>query len=128
MTKSIGRHLALAWFPIADLDKEKPQQISLSGCALAYLCLDQRSECIEILLGDKTCARINLQAREMIYLGQAELQNAKIALHILLLIARQLQPTTLNRGNGIARYIEAGGKDITRFLVGSLQEGCDGAR
>ena len=44
MAKFCGRHLALAWFPIADLDKEKPQQIWLSGCALALLCLDQRNE------------------------------------------------------------------------------------
>jgi hypothetical protein len=27
MAKSFGRHSALAWFPIADSDKEKPQQI-----------------------------------------------------------------------------------------------------
>jgi len=27
MAKFFGRHLALAWFPIADSDKEKPQQI-----------------------------------------------------------------------------------------------------
>jgi hypothetical protein len=27
MEKSIGRHLALAWFPIADSDKIKPQQM-----------------------------------------------------------------------------------------------------
>ena len=73
MAKAIGRHLALAWFPIADLDKEKPQQLWLSGCALAFLCLDQRNECIEIALVDKTRARIDLQATEMIYLGQADL-------------------------------------------------------
>ena len=121
MTKSIGRHLALAWFPIADLDKEKHQQIGLSGYALAFLCLDQRSECIEIAFGYKTRARIDLQTREMIYLAEAELQNAEIALQILLLVAYQLQPAALNRGNGIARYIEASGKDITGLLVGSLQ-------
>ena len=121
MAKSVGRHLALACFSIADSDKEKPQQIGLSGSVLANLRLDQRSECSEIAFGDKTRARIDLQTGEMIYLGQAELQNAEIALQVLLLVAHQLQPAALDRGNGIAGYIEAGGKDITGLLVGSLQ-------
>ena len=73
MAKYCERQLALAWFPIADPDKEKHQQIWLSGCALAFLCLDQRNKCIEITFVDKTCARIYLQATEMIYLGQANL-------------------------------------------------------
>ena len=64
----------------------------------------------------------------MIYLAQADLQNAEIALQKLLLVNHQLQPAALNRGNAITGDIEASGKDITGFLVGSLQEGLDGAR
>ena len=60
MAKFFGRHLALAWFPIADSNKEKPQQIGLSGSALAFSRRNQRSECINIALVDKACGRIDI--------------------------------------------------------------------
>ena len=121
-------HLALACFPIADLSETQKHQQGETGSALADSRLDQRSECIDIALVDKTCGRIDIQTTEMIYLAQADLKNAEIALQILLLVDHQLQPAALDRGNAIAGNIEASGKDIAGFLVGGLQEGLDGAR
>ena len=90
--------------------------------------MTKRNQCIDIVFVNKTRTRIDLQTSKMIYLGQADLQNAEIALQVLLLIDHQLQPTALDRGNGIARDIETSGKDITGFLASGFQEGLDGAR
>ena len=126
MAISIGRHLALAWFLLL-IQIKKSVSKSVGGSALANLSLHKRGQCVDIILVSKSSARIDLQASEMILFGQADLKNAEIALQVLLLIDDQLQPATLDRGDGVAGHIKASGEYITRFLANGFQEGLDGA-
>ena len=48
-------------------------------------------------------------------MGQANLQNAEVALQKLLLVNNQLEPATLDRGNGVTGCIETSGIDIARL-------------
>src|SRR5665213_254484 len=119
---------SLEWRPMAGehIAHRPPRHSYCEGRKLPDLLVDERRDHGDVRLVDEAATRVDAQAAEAVFMGQAKLLDAHVALEPLLLVDHQVDVAILDALHRSGRHVEARHVHRTRRQVGRLHEGGDG--